>query len=163
MRPIPVLAFAAALCSSPVLATDTGIPVDVDALARGSAPGRYDLRVTGDIDDDGVQDQRILSVQCDGSRLQRAVAWNVKSPRDAASGMASGKRVSGTADGSTNQWPLLTDRARALLPRLRIASIAGAVQGPSPVVLSEPAAVCPALQQAATALINTSRSNIRNN
>lgn len=169
MRPVLVLAVAIALCSPSVSATNAELLLQVKALAPGPASGTYRLWVLGDVDGDGMADERILTVQCDGTRLQGATLRPApKSPRDAASGMASGKSAyvrggaGGGADSSTVQWPLLTVHAEALLPRLRIGSVPYAARaGSTPVDLAEPATVCPALQQAANAVINTSRSNVK--
>lgn len=168
MRPVLILAVAAALCSTPVFAANAELGVEIKGLAPGPVPGMFHLRVMGDVDGDGVADERVLRVQCDGSRLLAAALHdNVKSPRDTASGMASGKQAHGngtaSVDGSTNQWPTLPRLASPVLtPRMRISSVARTAHaGWSAVELSEPTAVCPALQQAAAAIINTSRSNIK--
>src|SRR5437764_1274192 len=48
----------------------------------------------GDLDGDGLPDDAYLRLTCDAGKLQQA-AYEVKSPRDIATGQASGKRQHG--------------------------------------------------------------------
>ena len=57
-----------------------------------SADRLYEVTSDADSDGDGVNDSGWLRVRCDGG-VVAAVYHTVKSPRDAASGMASGKRM----------------------------------------------------------------------
>ncbi len=57
-----------------------------------SADRLYVVRTDADSDGDGVGDDTYLRVRCDGGAMA-AVYHTVKSPRDAASGQASGKRM----------------------------------------------------------------------
>lgn len=52
------------------------------------------FNVSGDSDGDGLEDSGLLRVTCsNGAVVEAAFKHDVKSPRDAASGMATGKRM----------------------------------------------------------------------
>ena len=62
-------------------------------FSDGSSADRlYSINV-GDLDGDGVADEGWLRVACADGAVTAAYYHSVKSPRDAASGMASGKRM----------------------------------------------------------------------
>lgn len=90
MLPIPALALApetasvASRSASPAPATLTVTGTFSDGTAR-----LIDVSSDMDSDGDGVLDQATIQAACDGTHLTHAVI----SPRDAASGMATGKRM----------------------------------------------------------------------
>lgn len=154
--PLPLLLLL--LCAAPALAAGSDHPLTVAGLA--AAPGEdmvYLKATTGDLDGDGRADEGVLRVQCSGGRLRAAAFHEVKSPRDAASGQASGRRAHAPVV-FVKEWNPSTPQLRALSPRLRFeAAPAAPAPGWRPVVLSQADGLCPA----ALAIINTSRSNLK--
>lgn len=98
---------AAALMLSPV-AFAQGSEATLGQKAKDWMVGNFDLTIEGvavqdghtylkvqssrDLDADGVPDEGVVRLECAGGKL-RAAHYNVKSPRDSASGQASGKRT----------------------------------------------------------------------
>lgn len=96
--------FAAAVTMLPIPALALA-PETASVASRSAAPAAATLTVTGtfsdgtsrlidvssdmDSDGDGAMDQATIQATCDGTHLTHAVI----SPRDAASGMATGKRM----------------------------------------------------------------------
>ena len=63
-------------------------------FSDGSSADRlYSVRLDADSDGDGIGDEAWLRVRCDGGAAAAVYYYTVKSPRDAASGQASGKRM----------------------------------------------------------------------
>lgn len=84
----------------------------IDGVAAPDAQGMIPLSVsTADLDGDGAADRGTLVIRCDGGRVAEALFSNVKSPRDAASGQASGKR--------THVMPHVFDTAGTRLAAMR--------------------------------------------
>ena len=96
-----------------------------------SADRLYGVRLDADSDGDGQSDEAWLRVRCDSSISTAIYAYTVKSPRDAATGQSSGKRMhkpfviikewgpstpqfraigGGKAAGTTVGWDLATNK-----------------------------------------------------
>lgn len=115
-------------------------------------PGRYDtyLQVsTGDVDGDGISDQGVIKMVCSKGAAP-VTLWRSDSPRDAATGLATGKRQHGsvifTKEWSTPSaavsavkynWDLKSNTGK------RMASPSG--DGWTPISLSNGQAMCSAL------------------
>lgn len=93
MRILGTMAAIALVSSSSIAAAAADYFLQIKGAARESAAGPiYLLADIGDLDGDGVPDEAIVRLNCVGGDV-RAAHYNVKSPRDSASGMASGKRT----------------------------------------------------------------------
>lgn len=94
MRMLIVTAALAAAGSAAVAASaDYYLKIDGVAQAAPGEPLLLKVASAGDLDGDGLPDDGILELTCAGSSIQAAaMRFHVKSPRDAASGQASGKR-----------------------------------------------------------------------
>jgi hypothetical protein len=140
----------------------------ITGVAAPTADGMIPLSVaTGDLDGDGAEDRGTLLIRCDGDSLAEAMWSNVKSPRDFAPGLATGKRthiVPHAFDTSgprlaamRGTWDLKEAKGARMLSRK-------GYEAYQAVSLSNVAGLCPAATvQAATVKATKSRSNIQNN
>ena len=165
---IPLLAFpavATATLGVAAIAQDVTdeVSMRVKGVGRDAAAGPIYLLVeTGkDIDGDGVPEAGVIRLNCSGSGpAAAALHYDIKSPRDSASGQASGKKT--TPVRSVKEWGATTPQLYQVrlsstdLPKItpKIAkeshgrvAVAGGWQ---PVSLAEPAAVCRAATDAVT-------------
>ena len=130
----------------------------------GDATGPTYLQVhAGDLDGDGLPDDAVVRLTCAGGRLA-AAHYNVKSPRDSATGMASGKRTHKPIT-IVKEWDAATPLLMKVKPTYNIKEAKGARMtsdggGWTSLKLANADGLCAA---AASATINTSRSNIKNN
>lgn len=157
-----VLGLAMVAPSSSNMLTITGI-------SEVTADGLIPLAVTiGDLDGDGVGDSGTLLLRCSNGSVVEALFHNVKSPRDAASGQASGKR--------THVMPHVLEKSSALAamrPTYDVKTSKGAriIVGSKEshdsyksLSLSGAEGLCPAASsEAAKVKATKSRSNIQNN
>lgn len=139
--------------------------LEVGATPPGSSP--YYLRVAaGDLDGDGLGDDAILKLVCADEAVKHAAmrSYNVKSPRDSASGMASGKRQHGSVT-IVKEWGPSTPQFKTMkmgynvknMDRVRLAA-----EGWSTVELTGSDGLCAAADAAAVTIVK-SKSNITNN
>ncbi len=154
---------AIALVSSSTIAAASDIFLHIKGVGRDALAGPiYLLADIGDVDGDGVTDEATVRLACAGGDL-RAAHYNVKSPRDSASGMASGKRTHHPVT-FVKEWGPSTPQFRSMKiswnpktnTELRMA--AGA-DGWAPMTLSGTEGLC----AAAEAVVNKSKSNVKNN
>lgn len=121
------------------------------------------LRVkTGDLDGDGRADEAYLKLVCADGVLKQAT-YTVISPRDSASGQASGKRMHNPVT-FVKEWGPATPQLSAVKPTYNVKNMQGsrlAVDDWSPITLGNADGLCPAA--AAAAAIVKSKSNITNN
>ena len=93
-----LLSLIAALSAEPAvkdgktMAADDWHSLSIYGVGGDAAGPLYLQAHAGDLDGDGAPDDAVLRLACAGGEL-RAAHYNVKSPRDSASGMASGKRT----------------------------------------------------------------------
>jgi hypothetical protein len=131
-------------------------------VGGGSSP--YYLRVkTGDLDGDGRADQAYLKLVCADGVLKQAT-YEVISPRDSASGQASGKRMHKPVT-FVKEWGPATPQLSAVKPTYNVKNMQGsrlAADGWSPMTLGNADGLCPATAAAAAAIVR-SKSNITNN
>lgn len=163
MRPRLLIAVLALACAAPVLAASADATLKVEGIGRttGAGPVYVKVRSSADRDGDGLGDAAVLRLQCSGAQpVAAALHYEVRSPRDSASGMASGKRTHHPVT-FVKEWGASTPQLRELLPRFRVSSLPSAradAEGWVPVTMSGADGLCPAAE-AARATINTSRSN----
>lgn len=167
MRPRLLSAVLALACAAPAHAAGADITLKAEGIARaaGAGPSYVKVRSSADSDGDGLGDAAVLRLQCSGVQLvAAALQYEVRSPRDSASGMASGKRTHHPV-AFVKEWGAATPQFREMLPRVRVSSLPSAradAEGWVPVTMSGADGLCPALD-ATRATVNTSRSNIKNN
>lgn len=140
----------------------------ITGISEATADG-IPLQVTaGDLDGDGVSDSGMLLLRCSGGSVSSAMLhYNVKSPRDSASGQASGKR--------THIIPHVLERSGSLLSKMRPTYDVKKVEGArfaskkgydhyQALSLSGADGLCAAAtEEAAKVKATKSRSNIQNN
>jgi hypothetical protein len=98
MRTLTISSISAALLLVPAaaLAVESSGTINYRATATfsdGSSADRLYSVTVADLDGDGVNDEGWLRVACADGAVTAVSYYSVKSPRDAASGMASGKRM----------------------------------------------------------------------
>ena len=126
----------------------------------------YYLRVAaGDLNGDGLADEAYLKIVCADGVLKQA-HYTVKSPRDAASGQASGKRMHKPVT-ITKEWGPSTPMLSKVKPTYNVKSVEGARMtsdggGWTALTLANADGLCPATEAAAKRVTKT-RSNIQNN
>ena len=130
------------------------------------AQSPYYLRVAaGDLNGDGLADEAFLKLTCDGGVLKQA-HYTIKSPRDAASGQASGKRTHNPVK-FIKEWGAATPQLMAVKPTYNIKEAKGARVtsdggGWTALKLANADGLCSATEVAAKIVTKTS-SNIQNN
>jgi hypothetical protein len=117
----------------------------------------------GDLDGDGRPDDAYLRLTCTDGKLQQA-SYAVKSPRDVATGMASGKRQHGSIT-IVKEWGAASPQLSKIKPQYDIKALKGnerMADGWTAITLNNSDALCGAAQSAAAAIVK-SKSNITNN
>ena len=137
--------------------------LQVGGTPPGSSP--YYLRVAaGDLDGDGLGDEAFLKLVCADGAVTQALMRNVKSPRDSASGMASGKRQHGTVT-IVKEWGPSTPQFKTMKTGYNVKTMDRArvnAEGWWPVELTGSDGLCAAADAAAVIIVK-SKSNITNN
>ena len=140
--------------------------INIQGVLRESPTGPLYLKVSaGDLDGDGVADEAVIRLACAGGEL-RAAHYTVKSPRDSASGMASGKRTHHPVT-FVKEWGPATPQLKAMTPTYDIKTAKGARMtadggGWTAIRLSNADGLCAEAAAAAKVVTKTS-SNIQNN
>ena len=129
----------------------------------GEAGGPLYLRVqAGDLDGDGTADDAVVKLVCAAGKVTNASY--IVSPRDSASGMATGKRQYAPVK-IVREWGAASPELSKMKPQYDIKTLKGnerAADGWTSVTLSNTDGLCPAGQAAAAAIVK-SKSNITNN
>jgi hypothetical protein len=129
----------------------------------GEASGPLYLQVhADDLDGDGKPDDAVLKLVCAAGKVTNA--YYVVAPRDAASGMATGKRQYAPVK-IVKEWGAASPQLREMRPSYDVKTIKTArtaADGWTEVALSNTDALCGAAQAAARAIVK-SKSNITNN
>ena len=132
----------------------------------GSGPTYLQVHA-GDLDGDGIADDAVVRLTCAAGKLSTAhFVHEVKSPRDAASGMASGKRMHKPIT-ITKEWGPAPPMLMAMKPSYDVKKVEGtgarlAADGWAPLPLANADGLCPVAETAAKKATKT-RSNIQNN
>ena len=140
----------------------------IEGVGRASAAGPIYLKVrsTGDLDGDGIPDEGVVRLNCGAGKISAAAFhYNVKSPRDSASGMASGKRTHHPVT-FVKEWGASTPQLMKMRPSYDVkANVKARTMadggGWTQIMLSNADGLCPAAIDAVKA--TKSRSNIQNN
>lgn len=161
-----VLAVAAGEPDGKTMATDSWHGMDIYGVAADGTGPMYLQVHAGDLDGDGRPDDAVVKLVCAGGALSSA-HYNVVSPRDAATGQASGKRMHRPVT-FIKEWGPATPQLAAMKPTYDVKKVEGTgarmgadSQGWTPIALAGADGLCDA---AATAVKATkTRSNIQNN
>jgi len=138
----------------------------IDSVARETPQGPIYLKAqsTGDLDGDGLPDTAVIRLNCEAGVIHTA-QYQVISPRDAASGQASGKRMHKPFT-IVKEWGAATPALMAMKTGYDVKKVEGTGARAismeddwSPITLSDGEALC---AEATTAARKT-RSNIQNN
>lgn len=132
--------------------------------ASPTSPETYLVVQAGDLDGDGRPDDAYLKLACADGKLTQAW-YQVKSPRDAASGLASGKRQHRPVT-FVKEWGAATPQLSAMKPTYDVKMQKGARVAASgdwaPISLAKTDGLCAAAEAAKKTITKTS-SNIQNN
>jgi hypothetical protein len=163
MRIAPVIAGALLLCSNAAMSASSDYYLKIEGVGRDTDSGPLYLKVksSGDLDGDGLPDDAVIKLDCAGDEL-RSAHYSVTSPRDAASGQASGKRMHKPIT-FVKEWGAATPQLSAMRPTYDVKKVEGtgaraAADGWTAVSLGDTGGICGAAARA----IKT-RSNIQNN
>ena len=136
------------------------------AASDGSGSPLY-LRVqAADLDGDGLADEAMIKLTCDGTGSVSSAAYEVISPRDLATGQASGKRMHKPMV-ITKEWGAASPQLSALKPTYNVKEmkgtrVAAGADGWTLMTLSSTDGMCAATSESAAKVTKT-RSNIQNN
>ena len=157
--------FCALVCASwATAAASADFYLKIDGVAAHG--GHTYLKVSaGDLDGDGMADEAVVRLQCAAGKVV-AAHHNVKSPRDSASGMASGKRTHHPVT-FIKEWGPSTPQLREMKVSYDVKKVEGTGartgnDGWQMLSLTGADGLCPAAE-AAAAKVSKSRSNIQNN
>lgn len=135
------------------------------AASDGTGSPLY-LRVqAADLDGDGVADEAVIKLTCDGSSVSSS-SYQIVSPRDAASGLPTGKRMHKPMV-ITKEWGASSPQLSEIKPTYDVKAnktvrMAAGGGDWTPITLSSTDGVCAAAAVSATKATKT-RSNIQNN
>lgn len=148
-------------------AMDDWQTMSIVATGTGSDGLHYVRVAAGDLDGDGVADEAIIKPACDGSKLTGASY--IVAPRDAATGMASGKRMHKPFT-IVKEWGAASPQLSAMKPTYDVKTMKGnekrVVTSSSawrPISLSNADGMCAAPLPSSSSSIVKSKSNITNN
>jgi hypothetical protein len=166
MRGLTFMILGAAFGSSASIAASVDSYLTIKGVSRAAPAGPIYLQVSAaDLDGDGVADGGVLRIDCAAGALRSAsLQGAVTGPREATSGLATGKRQHGTIT-LVKEWGPATPQLSAMRPTWDIKKMEGgrtaADDGWTDVALSNADGLCPAAETAAKAY--KTRSNIQNN
>jgi len=163
---IALFALASPATDGKISGVDDWSPATIVSVGSPSpsSPATYVVVQAGDLDGDGSPDDAYLKLACaDGNLTQ---AWyQVKGPRDSATGMASSKRQHKPVT-FVKEWGPASPQLSAMKPTYDVKAMKGArvsaVDDWSPIVLRNTDGLCTAAATASKTIIK-SKSNITNN
>jgi hypothetical protein len=148
-----------------IMAEDSWTGLTILEVGGSPAGAPQFLRVAaGDLDGDGRADEAYLKFLCADGSVTQAKLRGVQSPRDSASGMASGRRQHAPVK-FVKEWGAATPQLRAMKVGYDVKKMEGAradAEGWWDVSLSSADGLCPAAETAAAQVVK-SKSNITNN
>ena len=165
-----ILALIAAAAVAPgdgkTMALDDWHALSIYGVA-GDGSGPTYLQVhAGDLDGDGIADDAVVRLTCAAGKLSAVhFLHEVKSPRDSASGLATGKRMHKPIT-IVKEWGPATPQLMAMKPTYDVKKVegTGARTAPgewAPLTVANADGLCPAADVARRA--TKTRSNIQNN
>ena len=156
----------ASLTDAKTSAMDDWSPATIVSIGSSSSDNgsNYLVVQAGDLDGDGVSDDAYLKLACTDGKLTQSW-YQVKGPRDSASGVATGKRQHKPFT-LVKEWGAASPELMAMKPTYDVKAMKGArlsaVDDWSPIVLRNTDGLCDAARTAAKTVTKTS-SNIQNN
>ncbi|WP_309602506.1 hypothetical protein [Sphingomonas sp.] len=164
---ITLFALASPAAATKTMALDDWEVATIVSVGSPSptSPATYIVVQTGDLDGDGVPDDAYLKLACSDGKLTQA-SYQVKGPRDAASGQATGKRQHKPVT-FVKEWGAATPQLSAIKPTYDVKTLKGsrAVMGEDgwrSISLANTDGLCTTAGAAAKTITKT-RSNIQNN
>jgi hypothetical protein len=138
--------------------------INIQGVLREAPAGPIYLHVTaGDLDGDGLADEAYVRMVCADGVVKQA-AYSIKSPRDSASGQASGKRTHKPVT-FVKEWGPASPQLRAMSPTYDVKKVEGtgakimAQDSWTQITLSNADGLC----DAAAKVVTKTSSNIQNN
>ena len=163
MLMLAFLAVAAGPNDGKTMALDDWHALTIMSVGQTSSSPYYLDVHAGDLDGDGLPDNAYLRLVCADGKLQSA-AYELK-PREAASGMASGKRMHKPLT-VVKEWGAASPQLMAMKPTYDVKKLKGnervAADGWTEMSMANADGLCGAVQAAAAAVVK-SKSNITNN
>jgi type VI protein secretion system component Hcp len=167
MRTLQLTAGALVLMATAAIGASADYYLKIDSVARETPEGPIYLKAqsTGDLDGDGLPDMAVIRINCAAGAIH-AADYQVISPRDSASGQATGKRMHKPFT-IVKEWGAATPALMAMKAGYDIKKVEGtgartmAVDDWSAITLSDSDALCAEATIAARA--TKTRSNIQNN
>ena len=163
-----LMMLAAAATDAKTMAMDDWHAMTITHVAASDGAGSpLYLRVrAADLDGDGVADEAVVKLTCDGAGSVSSAAYEVTSPRDIATGQASGKRMHKPFV-ITKEWGAASPQLSAMKPTYDVKTmkgtrVAAGADGWTSMTLSSTDGVCAATLDSAAKVTKT-RSNIQNN
>lgn len=159
-----LLAASAAPTDAKPSAMDDWHSMSITRVAASASP-LYLWVSAGDLDGDGAADEAVIKLDCDNGAITHS-SYQIVSPRDVATGQASGKRMHKPFV-ITKEWGAASPQLSAVKPTYDVKTMKGArtaasADGWSPITLSSTDGLC-AASSASAATIIKSKSNITNN
>ena len=167
MRTAPLIASGLLFGASAAMAASADYYLKFDAVGLDpGGPTYLKAHSSADLDGDGLADNVIIRIECAAGALH-AADFRVTSPRDAASGQASGKRMHKPFT-IVKEWGAATPQLMAMKTGYDVKKVEGTgaraktmmADSWNPISLSNSEELCAA---AATAKVTKTRSNIQNN
>jgi hypothetical protein len=151
-----VLLVGLAAIASVAQAASADYFLKIEGVAGEASSGPIYLKVasSGDLDGDGAPDTAIVRMTCAGGQPV-STHYQVTSPRDAASGLATGKRQHKPIT-IIKEWDAATPQLAKVKPSYNIkenkaARMSADAEGWKPIELANVSELCPASQSALTA------------
>jgi type VI protein secretion system component Hcp len=163
----PVIASVLLLAANAAMAASADYYLTFKAVSRDATGGLIYLKAhsSGDLDGDGQSDDVVIRMECSAGVMHTA-QYQVISPRDAASGQASGKRMHKPFT-IVKEWGPATPQLMAMKTGYDVKKVEGTGARAisyddswNPISLSNSEALC---ATAAAAKVTKTRSNIQNN
>ena len=168
MRTVPMIASVLLLAANSAMAASADYYLTFKAVSRDATGGPIYLKAhsSGDLDGDGLPDEVVIRMDCSAGVMHTA-QYQVISPRDAASGQASGKRMHKPFT-IVKEWGAATPQLMAMKTSYDVKKVEGSgaralsfEDSWSPITLSKSDDLCAAA--AAAKLVTKTSSNIQTN
>ena len=167
MRKFIIAAILASAGISVAASAKIPMKINIQGVLREAPAGPIYLNVSaGDLDGDGLADEAYVRLVCADGVVKQA-AYSIKSPRDSASGQASGKRTHKPVT-FVKEWGPATPQLMAMKPTYDVKKVEGTgarkTMGEDSwthMTLANADGLCPAAEAAVKA--HKTRSNIQNN